>query len=794
MTPLPEPMRRVLSANTHPGLLLDKYSETYGTSGGFSENVQRPALEKVVKLAEREPAKLDLRSLLKRREGALQSLGAQSFRAVTTGPLTLHLARASALENAGICLHPLYGFVHFPGSGLKGMAHAFACEVWLPTQSDKDQAWQTICDTFGWAPSPWFRDLAKRLQVEIPKDSQAGAIVFYDAWPEAWPALILDIVNNHHRDYYAGAQPPGDWEEPNMVSFLAIGAGCKFSFALSSRRRGEAADLLDRAREWLTGALTYQGAGAKTASGYGYFQVESESAGDADYKARAEAIWKAAQSTHVRAEFSCVLELVTPAFLAGAWQQAADCDLRPATLRGLLRWWWRTMHANYVDVETLRRMEAAVWGDTEQGAAVSLQLSPIEIFGPDACPGKRVNQDKGNRLETDLRFFREHGIELEQGNRTPGLLYVMYGMDEMKRGRPRNPRWYLSQGSKWRCRIAARAWSEKCDNRDRISIEPDFLIEEAKSALWLLCNYGGVGSKCRNGFGSLNRIPELKSLSWTAVQSNAAAFRNVWRNKELPYSNGRTEMHDLEHTLRLEIPTPWSNTWFSLHQIGESKQSFAQAHPDSGHGKHCAAKAALGLPRKVHGPLSEPLRHQRSHTRPVELRGPAGDRYAAPIFYHLARADGQLVIRVLVFMAENLWSVTSGEETNRATTHLTLSSLHKYLDSDLRERIRRLPGGGQNSTTASSTNVVSQASQSQKVSVKVIAPHEAGGKAGFKVLEEGDGKRQGILLHGTPPATLPQIGETIEVYRNNQDERSPQYRWDKPTEPKRDNRGTTRRR
>ncbi len=57
-----------------------------------------------------------------------------------SGPLTLHLARASALENAGLCLHPIYGFAFLPGTGLKGLARAYAETVWLPSQTDPAEA------------------------------------------------------------------------------------------------------------------------------------------------------------------------------------------------------------------------------------------------------------------------------------------------------------------------------------------------------------------------------------------------------------------------------------------------------------------------------------------------------------------------------------------------------------------------------------------------------------------------------------------------------------------------------
>lgn len=66
------------------------------------------------------------------------------------------------------------------------------------------------------------------------------------------------------------------------------------------------------------------------------------------------------------------------------------------------------------------------------------------------------------------------------------------------------------------------------------------------------------------------------------------------------------------------------------------------------------------------------------------------------------------------------------------------------------------------------------------VMVKVLERREIGGKVQFFVQEEG--KRRGVLVYGLPPPQdkLPQIGDEIGVYRNNQDVNNPQYRWDKP--------------
>src|SRR5206468_1544822 len=91
-----------------------------------------------------------------------------------------------------------------------------------------------------------------------------------------WPRLIVDIVNNHHASYYRGEDAPGDWETPTLVYFLAVPPGQEFEFALGKRRDDVADAVLDNARAWLDGGLTYLGCGAKTAAGYGRFRAPAD--------------------------------------------------------------------------------------------------------------------------------------------------------------------------------------------------------------------------------------------------------------------------------------------------------------------------------------------------------------------------------------------------------------------------------------------------------------------------------------------------------------------------------------
>src|SRR5262249_10592024 len=246
------------------------------------------------------------------------------------------------------------------------------------------------------------------------ESAQSGTIVFHDAWPESWPKLDVDVINNHHSTYYEKGEAPGDWDSPKLVYFLAIPAGHNFHFALGKRAGDVAQPDLELAQHWLDGGLTHLGCGAKTAAGYGRFAPEDRTIRPVAVPGR----WAGAA---VR------LRLITPAFLAGAAQGRHDCDLRPATLRGLLRWSWRTLHAGHVALPTLRGLEAALWGNTEAGGAIQLAVA--------AGPDRRVSAfDYKDRFRPKRDFKQEHRLaDPPDSQTTQGLFYAAYGMDD-KRG------------------------------------------------------------------------------------------------------------------------------------------------------------------------------------------------------------------------------------------------------------------------------------------------------------------------------------------------------------------------
>lgn len=514
-------VNRVPVSERNAVLQLDKYSV------GGEQTEQKDALFAVCQTVRDEAL---LRALLGRREQILSKLpAATSFRCRTTGPLTLHLSRASALENAGICLHPLYGFAYLPGSGLKGMAHAYACEVWLPTQTDRDAGWQTICRVFGTAPSPWLNALAHRLHVAATPDPNAGAVVFHDAWPTEWPKLIVDIVNNHHPAYYQAeandnAHPPGDWENPVPVYFLAVPVGVEFDFALSKRRADVDEDMLRLAREWLAGALCHLGAGAKTAAGYGTFASDQSIA-------CAPLLQRLVK-----------LDLITPAFLGGPDRHAQQSPRLPG-IKAWLRQWWRAWNG-HLSVTQLRQREAAIFGSIDLGTKLRV-LHPRQF----------------QQLELLAR-------DQDYGSGGSALGYLGYGPVAYEKPKKGN-----------RTQIDALAPNQTMHFRLAHSDRP--ALDEVLKSLWLASALGGVGSRSRRGWGSLllargetvSGLPDLRSaqtrdeyrdalfygldtiaplaarrkaedLSWTALSQETRIVLSV-----KPFSSWRGAMEDLGNKL-----------------------------------------------------------------------------------------------------------------------------------------------------------------------------------------------------------------------------------------------------
>ena len=589
----------------HPGIRLDKLS------WAGKQEKQFEAIDMVGRCA-RDHALLV--SLFDRRGAMLDAIGARRFCGRTKGALTLHLSRANALENAGLALHPVYGFAWLPGTGLKGMTRAWVETVWQKGESDQLPAKARIDEAFG-------------------TPDQAGRIIFHDAWPIQWPQLKRDILNSHHSDYYRKGKRPGDWEKLNPVYFLTVAEDTEFEFALSDRNSTDDG-LLEHVAGWMCAALEDAGVGAKTAAGYGRI-VPSASASVERSKATLPSSYD--RQTHR-------LTLASPAFLAGAEQEQFDCDLRPASLRGLLRWWWRTMHAEHLKSRDLAKLEALIWGDTQRGSAVSLSL----------------------RAESTVRkvstFSKPKDEETDQG-----LYYVSYGMYEPNR-------WYRHPGESWNITLIARETHWATDPRkqpDIIPVAP--IMRQVEAALWLLARFGGVGSKGRKGFGSFEDVSVTGIDSVEDCIKAGQELRDLCCGGTMQIGTG-TGTPALERRVGpVEIRTPWKDHWYALDRFGVAYQRFVK---DPKYRK--VDRKFLGLPRaNIKGGKKE-------------------DRLASPLHSSLSVGDNKcLTIRLIAFPGCN---PTTGEVSPKSKKHLgeMCEAVERELNKMSREKglVRQAPSRG----------------------------------------------------------------------------------------------------
>ncbi len=103
-------------------------------------------------------------------------------------------------------------------------------------------------------------------------NARRGGVAFWDAFPVKPPALALDIMNPHFGPYYRGEGPPTEIDEPIPIQFLTVDTGAAFTVRgcfLTEAARAFGPQL-NAAFET---AFTQQGMGAKTAVGYGRFQI-----------------------------------------------------------------------------------------------------------------------------------------------------------------------------------------------------------------------------------------------------------------------------------------------------------------------------------------------------------------------------------------------------------------------------------------------------------------------------------------------------------------------------------------
>lgn len=271
----------------NPGLLFDRFAPEAAIFGDATNETPRRDFLNAVIAASKWLAKSELAEVvLKRWEATVRAAGAEPITVELQSRLVTGLGAQGPLE-IGFRFDRL-GFPVLPGSGLKGVARAYAHLVKGLEESNED-----FRRVFGRAPQKKGSREPEEKEAEADvlgrppeaggigarkpdkKEAEAGSLVFFDAYPEPGWELQLDVMTPHYPDYYAGKEPPTPWQNPNPITFLTVAPGTRYRVAIGLRQGVSDPDgrLRRLAREWLLSGLAQLGFGAKTTSGYGVFRV-----------------------------------------------------------------------------------------------------------------------------------------------------------------------------------------------------------------------------------------------------------------------------------------------------------------------------------------------------------------------------------------------------------------------------------------------------------------------------------------------------------------------------------------
>ena len=180
-------------------------------------------------------------------------------------------------------------------------------------------------------------------------------------------------------------------------------------------------------------------------------------------------------------EIEATYRVVTPLFCGGA-EPKKSAELRLASFKGVLRFWWRALEWSRCggDLEGIRKREDALFGSAGGGqSCVSMRLNPD-------CAPRKIHADQV------LTVSQRGGSTVGEGAR-----YLGYGVmktfgsqrGQLTRACLRSPFEFTVQ-----LRLRDHRWNEE---------ESKYALASLRDVLICLGTHGGMGAKSRKGYGSL---------------------------------------------------------------------------------------------------------------------------------------------------------------------------------------------------------------------------------------------------------------------------------------------------
>lgn len=280
--------------------------------------------------------------------------------------------------------------------------------------------------------------------------------------------------------------------------------------------------------------------------------------------------------------FHC--EVITPMFLAGA--DGKKPELRPPSIKGAMRFWWRAMNGHLVtkkdgkwDYSKLKEEEAKIFGGKykDKYNKEVLLKSNVDII---------INYNKKDIIYKN-NYKEDNDLITSFDNETGGLSGQDIGVSYLLYSAIVNNRKYIAEGSKFSISF---------------NLRNPIIVDSVTKSFWLLTFFGGIGTRVRRGAGAFfvySIEGEFDIKSWFELQQKTTDYQNFYSekfNSLVANSNSESNFYSTISTNSLYIGNNKgirNNSKTALNRIGKLYYEYRTANRGS---QYLAKKGNFGLP------------------------------------------------------------------------------------------------------------------------------------------------------------------------------------------------------
>lgn len=261
---------------------------------------------------------------------------------------------------------------------------------------------------------------------------------------------------------------------------------------------------------------------------------------------------------------SFLCEVVTPMFLAGA--DVDEPEIRPPSIKGALRWWWRALNGN-LSVQELWQKEGELFGNGGEKATrskVNILVDNQKIQIKQNLPNNfRKTHPQKSSMNVDILKYLAYGSEIRKFIAPESTFTIKYIFNN--------------------------------------SIKEDD-IKSVIKAFYFLESYGGLGSKSRNGFGCFKIIEAPENFKKDLSISNEKI------------NNFESFVKNQSYLFKTDQNIPFNSWGEALAKIGGA-YFLTRTNPDF-EKKHCGNKRKyIALPLRINGTPGINIQNMR-HSKP----------------------------------------------------------------------------------------------------------------------------------------------------------------------------------